>query len=834
MTAPNAGKRSSALPIDHDADPAPVQKSERLQKTLVNHDARGEKSIALAQAGVCLFVLVLHSGAMVLNHMEHMGLHNIWVPVILSGLILNSMLRYLAARITPLREWVFEVINVADVAIFLSLLWSYQFTYAVTAGSVLQAPSLALLFVLIAIRALRFHPRPILTTGMAAVAGWGILTWLSVRIDGTENITHSYIDYLTSFKILVGAEVEKMVALGALSSFLAYATYKARKILSKAADATDYSEALRAAKDNLSEAEKAKAHAEQALAQIDRKELELAEQNKRFSVALGHMQHGLSMFDADKKLLACNDTYIEMYDLDHALAEPGTHFRKIVEQRTESGVFAGEDPAEYIQERLAAVEEAQASTKIHKLRDGRVIAIAHQPMEDGGWVATHQDITELQKIEARVAHLAQHDPLTDLPNRTTLHNRIEEELRCLGRGEDIAVMCLNLDRFKDVNKSYGHALGDELLKAVAKRLSQCVRDSDMVARIGGDEFAIVQTGKGQPAEAIALAGRVCEIFERPFEIDGYQLATGVCIGSAIAPGDGREADALLKNSEMALSGAKSGGSGSIHFFEPGMDARVKARREMEVDLRKALELGQFELHYQPLQSLKTLKISGFEALLRWHHPDRGMVSPGEFIPLAEEIGLIVPLGEWIVRQACEVAATWPDHIKIAVNVSPVQFRKSNLVSIVMSALASSGIEPNRLELEITESVFLDDAESTLKTMQQLRALGARIALDDFGTGYSSLSYLRDFPFDKIKLDGCFVRDLGTSREATAIVRAVARMGSSLGMTTTAECVETEEQLAKLVLEGYGEIQGYLFSPARPADEVMEFFAEDVPQQAAVA
>ncbi|HDO52297.1 MAG TPA: EAL domain-containing protein [Rhizobiales bacterium] len=811
-----------------------VHNSHRLRRKLVQQDIRGEKSIALAQACISLFVLVLHTGAAFFNHMEHSGAPYFWVPAILSGLILSSLLRYLAARKAQRRKWIFELMNLADIAIFLSLLWSYQYTYALAAGSVLKAPSFALLFVLIALRALRLHPVPILTTGAAAAAGWGLLIWVSVWMEGTGNVTHSYTSYLTSNKILIGAEVEKMAALAALTFILAYAAHKARQILSRAADAADYADALRSAKHNQREAEKAQASAEAALEEIGRKDKELTEQNTLFSAALGHLQHALCMFDADKRLLMCNDAYIQMYDLDLELTAPGTPFRTIIERRIERGMYAGENPQAYIQERLAAAEETEPSTKIHELPNGRIIAIAHQPMEDGGWIAAHQDITELQNIEARVAHLAQYDSLTDLANRTTLQNRIEEKLRDLGRGEEVAILCLNLDRFKEVNKSYGHALGDELLKTVAKRLSGCIRESDMVARIGGDEFAIAQAGREQPAEAIALANRICKIFEQPFELDGHQVVTGVCIGAVIAPGDGRDADLLLKNSEIALNGAKDAGSGSIHFFEPEMDARVRARREMEVDLRKALERGQFELHYQPLQSLKTLKISGFEALLRWHHPERGMVSPADFIPLAEEIGLIVPLGEWVIRQACDVAATWPDNIKIAVNVSPVQFRSGNLVSIVMSALASSGIEPGRLELEITESVFLNDAESTLKTMHQLRGLGARIAMDDFGTGYSSLSYLRDFPFDKIKLDGCFVRDLDTSKEAIAIVRAVARLGDSLGMTTTAECVETEEQLAKLVLEGYAEIQGYLFSPARPAAEVLEFFDEDVPLQAACA
>ena len=488
-------------------------------------------------------------------------------------------------------------------------------------------------------------------------------------------------------------------------------------------------------------------------------------------------------------------------------------------------MFSGDDPESYIQERLTSVEEGEASTKIQEMPNGRVIAIAHKPMAGGGWVATHQDITELQRIEAQVTHLAHHDALTGLPNRTTLRTKIEEALLRVTRGEDVAVMCLDLDRFKAVNDTLGHPIGDELLETVVKRLRSCVREADTIARLGGDEFAIIQVGGEQPKDATALAQRVCDVLKRPFDVDGHQVVVGASVGIAMAPGDGEDPDLLIKNADMALYGAKSDGRGAFRFFEPEMDAKVKQRRALELDLRKGLELGQFELHYQPLQNVKTKEISGFEALLRWRHPERGLVSPMDFIPLTEEIGLIIPLGEWVLRQACADASQWPDDVKVAVNVSPNQFKNGNLVSIVMSALTGSGIEPNRLEIEITESVLLLDSEATLSTLHQLRSLGVRIAMDDFGTGYSSLSYLRSFPFDKIKIDGSFIKDLENSEDAAAIVRAVAGLGASLGMTTTAECVETEEQMKRVAAEGYGEIQGFLFSPPRPANEIMDFFPE---------
>lgn len=799
------------------------KESSRLQQKLTEHDVRGEKSIALAQAAISLFVLALHLGA---QYSSGWQTFNLWVPSILGTLIATSALRYRAARATTLPERRLELLNVVDIAIFLSLIWSYQFTYDHPPGGILKAPSMTLLFVLIGLRALRFHPVSIMTAGTTAFVGWGLIAALSVLRDGGQSVTRDYTTYLTTHNVLIGAEIEKMVAIAALTIFLAFATYKARKILTEAADAADYAEALESARQSLDAAEEAKYGAEMALEALESKEKELVEQNRRFNAALENMSQGICLFDAEKRLLVCNDLYVKMYDLPPELGEPGTLFRSILEHRIKSGVFPGDNPEEYIQERLNAVEERVASTKIQELADGRIIAIAHKPMSGGGWVATHQDITDMRRIEDKVTHLAHHDALTGLPNRTTLLGRIEDALHRVSRGEQVAVLCLDLDRFKAVNDTLGHPVGDELLKTVAQRLRGCVRETDTVARLGGDEFAIVQVSAEQPNDATTLAQRICNVLKRPFEIDGHQAVIGASVGISLAPADGDEPSLLLKNADMALYGAKSDGRGTFRFFEPEMDSRVKKRRELELDLRKGLELGQFELHYQPLQNAQTREVSGFEALLRWRHAERGLVSPADFIPLAEDIGLIVPLGEWVIRQACADASTWPEHIKVAVNVSPVQFKQGNLISTVMSALGGSGIAPERLEIEITESVLLNDSEATLSTLHQLRGLGVRIAMDDFGTGYSSLSYLRSFPFDKIKIDGSFIKDLDKNEEALAIVRAVASLGASLGMTTTAECVETEDQLARVTEEGYAEIQGFLFSPPRTAAEIEElFFAE---------
>jgi diguanylate cyclase (GGDEF)-like protein len=444
-------------------------------------------------------------------------------------------------------------------------------------------------------------------------------------------------------------------------------------------------------------------------------------------------------------------------------------------------------------------------------------------------------MTEYRRIEARVAHMAHHDILTELPNRTLLRERMERALDGGRNGRSLAVLCLDLDRFKDINDTLGHPVGDALLKAVGARLLACVEDGDTVARVGGDDFSIVQLASDQPVAATALANRIIAAIGEPFDLDSHQVTVGTSIGIAVAPGDGSDPNQLLKSADLALDRAKAEGRGIHRFFEPDMDADMQARCKLQNDLRKALTNGEFELYYQPLVNLARDEICGLEALLRWHHPERGFVSPGEFIPLAEETGLIVPLGEWAMRQACAAAAKWPEHIKVAINLSANQFKNRHLVETVFSALAASGLPASRLELEITESVLLQNNEVTLATLHQLRALGVRIALDDFGTGYSSLSYLRSFPFDKIKIDRCFVSDLSESSEdALAILRAVASLGISLGIATTAEGVETQEQLARVREEGCTEMQGYLFSPPRPLAEVQRLFLDRAEAPASAA
>jgi len=439
-----------------------------------------------------------------------------------------------------------------------------------------------------------------------------------------------------------------------------------------------------------------------------------------------------------------------------------------------------------------------------------------------------EDIAERKRAEAQIARLAHYDPLTDLPNRVLFQKDLSEALARRSRtGGHLAVHFIDLDRFKTVNDTLGHPLGDDLLRIAAQRLRACVRDGDTVARLGGDEFAVVQNGLTDLTGATRLAQRIVEAMAAPFELQGHQVMIGASVGVALAPSDGESPDELLKKADMALYRAKADGRGAFHFYEKAMDEQLQARRGLELDLRRALLAGEFELFYQPLYNLGDDRVTGCEALVRWRHPERGMVSPADFIPLAEEIGLIVPLGEWVLRTACREAAGWPDHVRVAVNLSPAQFRDRTLVSSVVSALATSGLPAERLELEITESVLLQDNAANLKVLHDLKALGVRISMDDFGTGYSSLSYLRSFPFDKIKIDQTFVRDILKDSDALAIIRAVLDLGASLGIVTTAEGVESREQLDALRDHGCAEIQGYYISRPSPASDMGRMLAVTV-------
>jgi len=435
------------------------------------------------------------------------------------------------------------------------------------------------------------------------------------------------------------------------------------------------------------------------------------------------------------------------------------------------------------------------------------------------------EIADREESQARSQYLAYHDSLTGLGNRLLFKEQLEEALKDVSvASHPLAVLFLDLDGFKAVNDTLGHSIGDLLLKSVATKLRDILPRTDRIARLGGDEFAILQISATQPGSSIALAEKIIEVVGQPNSIDGHDVTVGASVGIAVArPGD-INTENFLKSADLAMYSAKSDGRGTYRMFDPEMDAIVQARRLLERDMRTALAQDGFRLFYQPLVNLQTKKVTAFEALMRWQHPERGMVPPSDFIPVAEEMGLIVQLGEWALRQACAEATEWPDGVCVSVNLSPLQFSKGNLVSSVMSALASAGLPASRLELEITESVLLEKSERNITILNQLRDLGVRISMDDFGTGYSSIGYLRSFPFDKIKIDQSFVRDLLVDEGSLAIVRAIAGLGVSFGMITTAEGVETEEQMRCLNLEGCIEVQGYLYSRPVPADEIVGVLA----------
>jgi diguanylate cyclase (GGDEF)-like protein len=545
---------------------------------------------------------------------------------------------------------------------------------------------------------------------------------------------------------------------------------------------------------------------------------ELSEQHRRFDAALNNMSQGLCMLDSKLRVIVCNKRYIDIYRLSPEIVRPGVSMRELMEQSCAIGNHPGTTAQELYDDYVAKLNNG-ARTIHRPLSDGRIIKLHHSPMEQGGWVITYEDVTERRKAEARVAHMAQHDALTDLTNRVLFREKMEAGLaRVSAQGSSMAVLCLDLDNFKTVNDRLGHAIGDRLLCWVADRLRECVGENDTVARLGGDEFAVLQSGP-QPESAERLARRLVEIISRPPPFDDQRAHSGISIGIAIAPTDGIEAEHLMKCADLALYRAKERGRGTYEFFRSEMEQQARTRHLLETDLRGALEAGEFHLVYQPQIRLGTGELTGFEALLRWNSPKRGSIGPAEFIPIAEETGLIVPIGEWVLRTACATAAQWPSFVRIAINLSPVQFRSRGLASMVTSALAATGLAPDRLELEITESALLQDDTATIAILHQLRSLGIRVSMDDFGIGYSSLSYLRKFPFDKIKIDRSFIGTLGESAGSEAIVRIIASLGANLGMETTAEGIETPEQLELVRQAGCTEAQGFHFSRPCAASDV---------------
>ena len=558
---------------------------------------------------------------------------------------------------------------------------------------------------------------------------------------------------------------------------------------------------------------------------------ELEELNRRFNIALDNMARGLSMFDAEQRLVVCNKTYREMYALPKRLARPGTTLAELVRHhvKKETGRDGPEDRKKqraWIARHIEQLAQGQTFTHTQHLKCGRVILVTNQPLTDGGWVDIQEDITERRQAEQKINWLARHDPLTEIANRLHFREALEHALQSAKPGHGFALHWVDLDRFKEVNDTLGHPVGDALLKSVAKRLVAVVREGDVVARLGGDEFAVLQAG-GEPANAEKLAQRILRAMTEAHCALGQKVSCGASIGIALAPLHGSNAEDLLKSADLALYSAKSAGRGVIAFFEPGRQQVDITRRQLEVDIRAAVDEKQLELYYQPIVDFKKQSVAGFEALMRWHHPTFGTIAPEDFIPLAEETGAIVEMGEWALRQACNEATRWPDPIRVTVNLSAVQFERGNLYQAVVSALEKSDLAPRRLELEITEGVLLRDEAKTHEVLHNLRALGVHISLDDFGTAYASLSYLRSFPFDKIKIDRSFVRDLDFAKrnDCLAIIQAVSGLAQQMQMSTVAEGIETLDHAETVMAAGCNELQGFYFSKPVPAGEVDQVLSE---------
>jgi diguanylate cyclase (GGDEF)-like protein/PAS domain S-box-containing protein len=690
------------------------------------------------------------------------------------------------------------------------------------------------------------------------------------------------------------------------------------------------------------------AHILATAAELRRSKRSLEQSNLLLYTALKNMAHGLCMFNSEQRLVVCNERYGEMYGLGPEQTKPGTTLRAILEARVRAGK-SPHDSEQYINARLEEIAKREPYYAENLLRDGHVYAVSHRPMPDGGWVATHiditeqrraeqelgetrkfldsiienipvsvvvkdaktrkyllvnrafetmlgiprsemldrtsfdihrledasnidkaddeslqdsdrisykeievntamrgprmqstrrmviknnqgepkciiaviEDVTERKKAEQRIAFLAHHDALTGLANRAALIQKIEDAAARQRRlQEPFTVLMLDLDRFKQVNDTLGHPAGDALLIEVATRLKSLLRETDALARLGGDEFAVIQSGEADQREAAKLlAERIIEILRQPFDIDGGNICIGTSIGIALASEYATSADELLKMADLALYRAKSTGRNGYTFFDPEMSEIASARQEIESDLRRAIQENEFELHYQPIIDSKTRKICSAEALVRWRHPTKGLIYPDLFIPLAEETGLITQIGDWVLRAACAEAATWPAAVKVAVNLSLVQFRKANLSDLIMRALADSGLAPERLELEITETALIESAAECLPALRQFKSLGITIVLDDFGTGYSSLSQLAMFPFDRIKIDKSFTQNLTKRSECAAIISATLTLAQSLDIATTAEGVETVDQYRLLRLAGVTSLQGYLFKRPGPASEI---------------
>ncbi len=552
------------------------------------------------------------------------------------------------------------------------------------------------------------------------------------------------------------------------------------------------------------------------------KNMELETAHTHLDAALANISLGVTLFDGDKKLIVANQKYRDIYNLPPEATRPGVSLAELMDYLFASSRFPRVGRDEYVTARSAMIESGERKQAVVDLVSGQTVFITRQPMPHGGWISAHEDITERHEADRHIRFLAHHDVLTGLSNRAYFTEQLEGAVARLQRhGEPFSVFMMDLDKFKNVNDTLGHPAGDELLRETAQRLQSSLRETDVLARLGGDEFAIIQSGEKKPREgATSLAARIIELISQPYDLDGNVVSVGCSIGIALAPEHADNSSDLLKMADLALYAVKEAGRNGFRLFEAEMLATMDGRRELEDELRLAISREEFELHYQALVDARTGRQAGFEALVRWRSPTRGLVMPDKFIPLAEETGLIVSLGEWILQRACLDAVSWPSHLKVAVNLSPVQLAQPDLFQRVRSALAASSLPAERLELEITETALFKGDAASIKLIRKFKRLGISIALDDFGTGYSSLTYLTTVPFDKIKIDRSFTMNMTKRADCAAIVAAVIALGRSLKTQTVAEGVETEQQLAILREAGVTMVQGYLFGVPCPASALV--------------
>jgi diguanylate cyclase (GGDEF)-like protein len=543
--------------------------------------------------------------------------------------------------------------------------------------------------------------------------------------------------------------------------------------------------------------------------------------NRHFDAALGHMSQGISMYDGDHRLVMWNDRFVELYGFPPQLATLGRPFKELFDYLVASGNIK-EQPDRYTATRAERLANERVFSAQHVLADGRTIAVINHAMANGGWVSTHEDITDRKNSEIRIEQLAHFDGLTGLANRNLFKERLDAALARHRRlGTEFAVFLLDLDRFKSVNDTLGHQAGDKLLKGVAGRIKATSGEADIAARLGGDEFAVIaMAGNSNLLHgAEILAKRLIEAISAPDEIDGRPVVVGCSIGIALVPAHGERIDEILRNADLALYRSKSEGRNCFQIYSEQMKAEADRRNALEIDLREAIWGDQLEVYYQPVVDIVSRRVVSVEALARWNHPTRGPISPSEFIPVAEQTGLIVELGNWIMLQACRDATQMPSNIKVAVNLSPVQFAESNIVEWASFALADSKLPAERLEFEITEGVLMEETERNLNSLRELKEIGVSIALDDFGVGYSSLAYLTKFPFDKVKIDKSFIDALDRT-ETSAVISSIVELANSLNLAILAEGIETEEQRKRVRSLGIKFGQGFLFAEPVPLDRLV--------------